>query len=184
MIFENNARVMKRSLVLYKKLTQTIIQTSDGPLCYDYFDAVKTYLDRSEVKSALGVKSSIKFELCSHTVNANFQNSGDWMRPYINQITPLLNSNISILAYAGDADFMCNWMGVRAWTINVPWDGHLNYSKQNDSNWYSNGTVAGTIRSSESLTFLRLFHAGHMAPYDQPEVTLDMFSRWISGKIL
>lgn len=153
-------------------------------MCYDYFDAVKTYLDRSEVKSALGVKSSIKFELCSHTVNADFQNSGDWMRPYINQITPLLNSNISILAYAGDADFMCNWMGVRAWTINVPWDGHLNYSKKNDSDWYSNGTVAGTIRSSGPLTFLRLFHAGHMAPYDQPEVTLDMFSRWISGKIL
>lgn len=153
-------------------------------MCYDYFDAVKTYLDRSEVKSALGVKSSIKFELCSHTVNAEFQNSGDWMRPYINQITPLLNSNISVLAYAGDADFMCNWMGVRAWTINVPWNGHLNYSKQKDTNWYSNGTVAGTIRSSKSLTFLRLFHAGHMAPYDQPEVTLDMFSRWISGKIL
>ncbi|KAI8646458.1 Alpha/Beta hydrolase protein [Parasitella parasitica] len=159
-------------------------QCEGGPLCYDYFDAIKTYLDNSRVKSALGVKPSVKFELCSNAVNANFQTSGDWMRPYVNQITPLLNSNISVLAYAGDADFMCNWMGIRAWTINLPWDGHVDYNKQNDINWYSNGTAAGTIRSSGPLTFLRLFHAGHMAPYDQPQVTLDMFSRWISGKIM
>lgn len=153
-------------------------------MCYDYLDAVKTYLDRPEVKNALGVKSSVSFELCSSSVNMDFQISGDWMRPYVNQIPPLLNSNISVLAYAGDADFMCNWMGVRAWTINVPWNGHLKYSQQEDIDWYSNAIVAGAIRSRGSLTFLRLFNAGHMAPYDQPQVALDMFSRWISGKIL
>ncbi|KAK4519483.1 uncharacterized protein ATC70_009719 [Mucor velutinosus] len=159
-------------------------QCQSGPLCYDYFAAVKTYLDRSDVKKALGVKSSLSFELCSHKVNMDFQVAGDWMRPYVHQIPALLNSNISLLAYAGDADLMCNWKGVRACTINVPWYGHLKYSQQEDADWYSNGTAVGTIRSSESLTFLRLFHAGHMAPYDQPQVTLDMFSRWISGKIL
>lgn len=148
---------------------------------------MKKYLNRLEVKNALGVQSSIDFEICSSDVNADFQHSGDWMRPYVDQLTPLLDSNISVLAYAGDADFICNWMGIRAWTINLPWHGQEEYNRQKDAYWYINdisaSTAAGMIRKSGSLTFLRLFDSGHMAPWDQPQAALSMFSKWITGTL-
>jgi cathepsin A (carboxypeptidase C) len=169
---------------MYKRLINYFTGI-DGPLCYKYSTLMKNYLDRSDVKEALGVESSTNFELCNNAVNAAFQGSGDWMRPYVYQLTPLLNNNISVLAYAGDADFICNWMGIRAWTMELPWYGREDYNRQKDSYWYSNDQkeAAGMIRKSGSLTFIRLFNAGHMAPWDQPQATLDMFSRWISGDI-
>lgn len=153
-------------------------------MCYNYFGSIKSYLDRSDIKTALGVNPSVKFELCNNAINNDFQGSGDWMKPYVYKLTNLLNNGIRILAYAGDTDFMVGWMGVRAWTMNVDWKGKENYNKQNDTDWkMNNGTVAGTIRKSSNLAFVRLFNAGHMAPYDQPKATLDMFNRWISNSL-
>ncbi|KAG2235448.1 hypothetical protein INT48_007846 [Thamnidium elegans] len=156
----------------------------DGPMCYDYFTAIKKYLDRSDVKHELGVSPSIQFELCSDTVNGHFQNTGDWMRPYVHQLTQLLDQGIRVLAYAGDSDLMCNWMGIRAWTLNLQWQGQPDYHNQDDVDYYTlNGTHAGTIRKNSGLAFIRLYNAGHMAPFDQPENTLDMFNRWISATL-
>lgn len=35
----------------------------------------------------------------------NFLLAGDWMRPYVDYIPPLLESGIKVLIYAGDADY-------------------------------------------------------------------------------
>ncbi|KAI9485198.1 MAG: Alpha/Beta hydrolase protein [Benjaminiella poitrasii] len=158
----------------------------DGILCYDYLSDIKTYLDRPETKSALGVNASSigSFEICSGTVNADFQSTGDWMRPYVQQLTALLNQHIRILAYAGDADFLCNWMGIRAWTLQLLWYGQREYQNQQDNPWHSKRTPsAGLLRKHNELAFLRIFDAGHMAPYDQPEIGLEMFTRWISNDL-
>lgn len=153
-------------------------------MCYDYFSAVKNYLNLSAVKHALGVNPSTIFELCSNTVNGQFQNTGDWMRPYVHQLSTLLENGIRVLAFAGDTDFMCNWMGIRAWTMELEWQGQKDFNNQNDTDWFTTyGANAGTIKQNTMLTFLRLSNAGHMAPYDQPEATLDMFNRWLLDKL-
>ena len=38
-------------------------------------------------------------------------------------IPPLLADDIRVLIYAGDADFICNWMGNKAWTLDLAWPG-------------------------------------------------------------
>lgn len=178
MIFERNARVKKP--IHRSDIRINMLYALDGPMCYDYFSAMKKYLNLSEVKHALGVNPSTTFELCSSTVNGHFQNAGDWMRPYVHQLSTLLENGIRVLAFAGDSDFMCNWMGIRAWTMSLAWQGQKNFVSQNDTDWFTTtGVHAGTIKQNSKLTFIRLFNAGHMAPYDQPEVTLDMFSRWL-----
>ncbi|KAI7888374.1 Alpha/Beta hydrolase protein, partial [Mucor mucedo] len=100
----------------------------DGPMCYDYFSAVRKYLNLPDVKHALGVNPNLTFELCSNTVNGNFQNTGDWMRPYVHQLAGILENGIRVLAFAGDTDFMCNWMGIRAWTMDLAWQGQTSYN--------------------------------------------------------
>lgn len=157
---------------------------SDGPMCYDYFSAVRNFLNLPDVKYALGVNPNLTFELCSNTVNGNFQNTGDWMRPYVHQLAGILENGIRVLAFAGDTDFMCNWMGIRAWTMDLAWQGQTSYNNQHDLDWFTTeGTNAGTIKQDTMLTFLRLYNAGHMAPYDQPEATLDMFNRWLLDEL-
>lgn len=151
----------------------------DGPLCYDYFGSIRSYLNQSSVKSALGVDPSISFELCSDHVNADFQGSGDWMKPYIRNVTHILNKNISVLAYAGDADLMCHWKGIRAWTLDVPWYGKKDYNTVNDTTLYLDEKAVGERRGSGPLSFVKLYNAGHMASFDQPKVVLDMLNRWI-----
>ena len=50
--------------------------------------------------------------------------SNDWMATQEYTVPPLLEAGIDVLIYAGDADFICNWMGNKAWTVALPWEGH------------------------------------------------------------
>ncbi|KAI7899375.1 Alpha/Beta hydrolase protein [Cokeromyces recurvatus] len=160
-------------------------QCEAGPLCYNYSSAIEKYLNRLETKSMLGVNATRKFEICSNTVNANFYSTGDWMRPYsVQQIITLLDQGVKVLAYAGDADLLCNWMGIDAWTFELEWYGKENFQAQQEIFWKINDNeTVGTLRKYNELTFLRLFNAGHMAYYDQPKIALEMFSQWISDSL-
>lgn len=67
---------------------------------------------------------------------------------------------------AGDADFICNWYGNKAWTLELPWSGQDEFNAADDLDWVSDitGEVAGEVRSTPDgqFVFLRVFGAGHM----------------------
>ncbi|KAG0747056.1 hypothetical protein G6F57_007705 [Rhizopus arrhizus] len=157
-----------------------------GGLCYEILESVQKYLNRGDVKSAVGAETG-KYESCNMQINYKFQMSGDWMRPYVYEIPPLLEDGVRILIYAGDADFICNWMGNKAWTLNLSWTGQKEFKAANDTEWYSNrlDKQAGELRKTENgqFAFLRVFGAGHMVPYDQPESGLDMLQQWVRGEL-
>lgn len=157
-----------------------------GGLCYEILESVQKYLNREDVKSAVGAETG-KYESCNMQINFKFQMSGDWMRPYVYEIPPLLEDGVRILIYAGDADFICNWMGNKAWTLSLPWTGQQEFKAANDTEWYSNrlDKQAGELRKTENgrFAFLRVFGAGHMVPYDQPESGLDMLQQWVRGEL-
>lgn len=44
------------------------------------------------------------------------------------------------------------------------------------------GRTLGEARSHGNLTFLRVYEAGHMVPYDQPEHSLEFINKWLFGK--
>ncbi|CAO3671085.1 unnamed protein product [Rhizopus stolonifer] len=157
-----------------------------GSLCYEILESVQKYLNIPEVKDAIGAETD-KYESCNMQINFRFQMAGDWMRPYVREVPELLEDDIRILIYAGDADFICNWMGNKAWTLELPWSGHEEFSSANDTEWYSEklGKQAGELRKTEDgrFAFLRVFGAGHMVPYDQPESGLDMLQQWVRGEL-
>lgn len=109
--------------------------------------------------------------------------AGDWMQPYVNYVAPLLESGVKILIYAGDADFICNWIGNKAWTLNLEWEGQEKFNEAKDITWVSDrtGEEAGEWRMAGNLAFLRVYEAGHMVPYDQPIVSSEFFDMWIHG---
>ncbi|KAG0238983.1 hypothetical protein BGW41_007999 [Actinomortierella wolfii] len=152
-----------------------------GGLCYPILDVIQTYLNKEEVKRELGAQVN-EYKSCNMQVNMNFMLRGDWMKPFHRLVPPLLEDGIRVLLYSGDADFICNWMGNKAWALALPWSGQQDLQERKDKKWFANGHHAGDFRTSGPLTFLRVFGAGHMVPYDKPAESLAMFNTWIQGK--
>lgn len=86
----------------------------------------------------------------------------------------------------GDADYICNWLGNYAWTEGLDWPGKKTYNHCDftDFKLRRNGGKVGEVKSSGNLTFMRVHAAGHMVPFDQPEIGLEFFNRWIGGEWL
>ncbi|KAI9490418.1 Alpha/Beta hydrolase protein [Zychaea mexicana] len=154
----------------------------DDNLCDDKLGLLQTYLNRADIKHKVGSSVDSYFN-CNLEVNYLFQRAGDWMRPYVNNIPRLLDQdNVSILIYAGDADFICNWIGNKAWTLELEWSDREAWRQAEDVEW----NQVGQIRSSPDgrFAFLRVYGAGHMVPEDQPQNSLAFFNGWIHGGLL
>lgn len=154
-------------------------QCSVPPLCGDYSN-VKNYLNSPRVKKVLGVKKT--WSTCNFGINGMFH--VDWMHNQAENIPPLLENGIRTLIYAGDVDFICNWMGNKAWTLKLPWKGHKAFKKAKDFDWKVNGKVLGKERRSGPFSFLQIHKAGHMVPQDAPEASMLMVQAFIHGKAL
>lgn len=148
--------------------------------CYLGLDYVDSYLNQPEVLEILGSEVT-KFEGCSNSVYNSFTFTGDNSRPFHRDVADLLESGLPVLIYAGDKDFICNWVGQTMWLNALEWSGQENYLEADTRSWTVDGVPAGEVKNADGLTFLRVYDAGHMVPYDQPEHALDMVNRWISG---
>ncbi|KAJ1946056.1 hypothetical protein FBU59_002132 [Linderina macrospora] len=149
-------------------------------LCYEIEDDIDTYLNNPAIQRALGAEVA-HFESCSDKVGTGFSLSGDHSKPFHLYIPPLLADNIRVLIYAGDADFTCNWYGNKAWSLDLEWLGKAEFNAASDRAWLVEGKDAGEVRTHGNFTFLRVFGAGHMVPYDKPKESLDMVNRWLAG---
>jgi len=147
------------------------------PLCYD-FSNVKKWLNAESTKKMLGVDESHShsWEACNFGINSKFRT--DWMKDFSHYVTDLLEAGFPALMYAGDVDFICNYMGNRAWTSDLEWSHTSDFAAAGTHDW-NNG--AGVARTSHGLTFLQVVDGGHMVPSDQPEAALDMLRTFLSG---
>ncbi len=150
------------------------------PLCYD-FSGVATFLNNPATQKAIGV-NGITWASCNYEVNGDF--SADWMKNMAWKVPPLLKAGIPAWVYAGEDDFIVQWLGNQAWTEALPWPGAKAYNQTTLQPWTSGGKVAGAHRSYGGLSFTTVANAGHMAPRDQPEATLTMINAFISGQPL
>lgn len=151
-------------------------------LCYDEIDWISSYLNKKEVMKAVGAEVS-SYDSCNFNINRDFLLQGDWMKPY-HRVVPGLLEQIPVLIYAGDADYICNWLGNKAWTEALEWPGQKDYVKAEfkDLKLGGDGKNIGQVKSSGNFTFMRLHAGGHMVPYDQPAASADMLTRWLAGE--
>jgi len=151
-------------------------------LCYSELGWISAYLNKKEVQKELGVEVS-RYDSCNFDINRNFLFQGDWMLPF-HRLVPDLLAQIPVLVYAGDADFICNWLGNRAWTEALEWKGKAGYNaaKTKDLLLEGDGKHIGSVKTSGNFTYIRLHAGGHMVPYDQPAPSLDMLNRWLDGE--
>jgi len=89
-----------------------------------------------------------------------------------------------VLLYAGDADIVCNFLGVERFASslgrNVTTEYvYWNYFKDNND---KHTEIGGFIRRYDGVAFATVRGAGHMVPTDRPEAALHMFQFFLDGK--
>lgn len=144
-------------------------------------DHVSEFLTSNKTMKILGAEH--KWSECNYSVYNAFAETGDWMKP-IYRVVPGLLARIPVLIYAGDADYICNWLGNRAWTKALEWPGKeaFNNATAEPMNLGGSGKEYGKITHSGRFNFMQIYGAGHFVPGDQPQSSLDFFNRWIFGE--
>ncbi len=148
--------------------------------CYQNIVDLDKFLNLPKVQEQLGVER--EYKSCQMNVNLKFLLAGDWMKPYVEDIEPLLASGVKVLIYAGDADYICNWIGNKGWVEALEWSGKDKFNTLPLKTWTSKSTgkALGELKSYPGLSFLRIYEAGHMVPMDQPEHSLEFINWWIN----
>merc|ERR1712129_404567 len=116
----------------------------------------------------------------------------DFTKNFHMLIPPMLAAGIDVLIYAGDQDFICNWLGNEKWTLALPWEHKAEFNAAGKKPFVLTGKEAGAkagkevgeLRSVANFHFLRVYQAGHMVPMDQPEAALGMLNALLDGTFL
>ncbi|OQR75662.1 venom serine carboxypeptidase-like, partial [Tropilaelaps mercedesae] len=118
----------------------------------------------------------------------------------------LLAPTCIVLFYSGQLDIIVNYLCVENFFYNLPWSGAKQWRLTKRRPWRAPPppirpgggdatfgenapfrsigppAVAGFVRQVRNLTEVMIRNAGHIAPFDQPWPTLDMFRRFITAE--
>lgn len=144
------------------------------------------WLTSSEVVNAIGAE--LPFTPGNQDIAKNFQDKGDWMRSTKPRLERVIDADVRVILYVGDADFLCNYMGVEVLSDNLQTRFSTEYAKQEWANFTVNSVNAGIYKNAGTFSYARLFGAGHLVPaYGLPGVprgaaALQMFSQVMSNQ--
>ncbi|CAO3637078.1 unnamed protein product [Cunninghamella blakesleeana] len=137
------------------------------------------FIEKSEVKELIGVPSKQAYTRCNAKVKEAFYATGDYARDFAPFVGQILDNNIPVLIFAGDADYRGNWYGNYAWTMELSFAKNQIYQSSTFKPFFAtNGTQVGEVQTGGGLTFVKIYQAGHMAAYYQPEAVYDMFYKF------
>lgn len=150
-------------------------ENSSAP--YPPFSAT-TYLNRPEVRERLGVP--VLFKPGSMTINNKFiYGTGDLARvDGIHALNAILDSNVNLALVFGDRDTRCNWLSGETVANTIDWKGKSAYATAGYQETQTNSTyIGGLTKQFQSLSFTRVFQAGHAVGFFQPQTVFEIFER-------
>ncbi|CAI5737155.1 unnamed protein product [Hyaloperonospora brassicae] len=160
---------------------------SDATACLLRTPDVKWYMDRPAVRGYIGAHDNIgEWTSLNDTINGAYFGEPSYAgyQSMDTEVSELLEAGLRVLMYAGDADIFCSSYGIEATATKLHWSGAagFNDTKSRPYTTASPTVTAGTVRSFSHLTYLEVYNAGHTVPADQPEVALDMITRFIRNE--
>lgn len=154
-------------------------------MCYQSFEYVTQFLNKPEVVAALAVEVK-SWTSCSDSMDKAFHAAIDDIQPVHFHVESVLEHGIPMLIYAGDVDYILNWLGQRAWTNAPRWSGHRAFNSAQTTSLKIGSSIStrayGTLKHAKGLAFARIFKEGHLVPMDQPKPILDLVNRWVGGE--
>ncbi|PLW23121.1 hypothetical protein PCASD_15248 [Puccinia coronata f. sp. avenae] len=129
-----------------------------------YPPALIPILNDVKWKSMIGVPPTVNWTESNEDVYMDFYSTGDWMFDSSKQLERVIDAGVQTLIYAGDADFIVNYQGVEALVNSLNTTASKSFSTQNFSNWVIEDEVTGVYKTTNTLSYLRIFEAGHEVP--------------------
>lgn len=154
-----------------------IRELQPDPFPYSFYP---DYLNTLEVQQAIGAYTNFS-DSSALTGNA-FGATGDDSRESmtLEDVRALLAQGITVMLYAGDADYNCNWLGGQVVAGEI---GAAGYDKAGYTDLVTSDNIThGQVRQSGKFSFTRVYYSGHEVPFYQPLASLEMFERAIGGK--
>ena len=134
------------------------------------------YLNIAYVQNALGV--DVNYTQSNNDVYYAFQKTGDFAYPtFIPDLEMILNNSVRVSLVYGDADYICNWFGGEAASLNISYTHSAEFKAAEYAPFVVDGTEYGAVRQYGNFSFARIYDAGHEMPYYQPLAALEMFRR-------
>ncbi|KAK3624360.1 hypothetical protein LTR56_021078 [Elasticomyces elasticus] len=153
----------------------------DDPTPPTYF---MDYLNTAPVQNALGVNINYTAD-SSSLVGRGFSYTGDFVYGFFKEdLEMLLDSGVRVALYYGDADYICNWLGGQAVSLEVNYTHSAEFRESLYSPFVVDGTEYGEVRQYGNFSFLRMYESGHEVPYYQPKASLEFFKRVLGNLIV
>jgi hypothetical protein len=138
------------------------------------------YLNTPAVQAAIG--AYVNYTESNNAVYLAFASTGDDGRVMqtTQDVAKLLAQGVTVVMYAGDADYNCNWLGGEAVSLEV---GAPDFNRAGYTNISTDdGIVHGQVRQAGQFAFVRVYESGHEVPFYQPLLALALFERVIGGR--
>lgn len=151
--------------------------------------ATYAYLRRPDVRAAFHVDNQRKPEAwveCNGRVGRALQ-TGSVEPASVTLLPHLLERGLRVLIFAGDQDLICNHLGLERMLDRLTWHGGTGFSQPAEKAgdpWYVGGRPAGLWHSERNLTYVKVFNASHMVPFDLPVVSHDMMLRFMNASLV
>jgi carboxypeptidase D len=94
-------------------------------------------------------------------------------------LLPEILEKANVLLFSGDQDLICNHIGTEYLIANLTWHGKQGFQNAPKLRWTVDNTPAGVWREERNMTYVQLYNASHMVPYDVPLAALDMMNRFM-----
>ncbi|KAF0469548.1 alpha/beta-hydrolase [Gigaspora margarita] len=141
---------------------------------------VYKYLQRADVIQAIHAESkNTAWVECSPSVSRGFDHD---MSPPSITLLPSILEKINVLLFSGDQDLICNKEGTEAFIKELEWNGAKGFQNLNTTTLTFNNTMYGHMISERNLTYVVIYNASHMVPYDVPVASMDMMYRFMGMK--
>ncbi|KAI0774787.1 serine carboxypeptidase [Trametes elegans] len=153
-----------------------------------YPPALDDFLANETLTKAIGAES--QWAMINYDVYTNFAHTGDWMRNARPPLERVVDAGVRTLVYVGDADMITNVAGIESLLDGMQTKFSDEYAQQALGNYTVRGVAAGVYKNAGTLSYLRLFGAGHevpaysYGPLGVGEVALQFFSQINSNQPL
>jgi vitellogenic carboxypeptidase-like protein len=143
--------------------------------------ALGTFLNRAEVKAALGARQDVVWEGCSDAVEAAMHE--DVMKSVKPEVEALLRQT-RVLLYQGIRDLQDGVVSQEAWINELQWGGLRAFQDADRAVWWTDSgeeevELAGYVQWSGALTHAVVYGAGHLVPADNGHAMQEMIEGWV-----
>ncbi|KAF6992297.1 hypothetical protein CFC21_009302 [Triticum aestivum] len=141
---------------------------------------VGKFLNRAEVKAALGALPDVTWEGCSDAVGEAMYE--DVMKSVLPEVEALLRQT-RVLLYQGIRDLRDGVVSQEAWIKDLRWGGLRAFQDAERAVWRTGEgeeqELAGYVQRSGALTHVVVYGAGHLVPADNGRATQEMIEGWV-----